>query len=48
MNMNGMMYAGAASRTASQPVLQMFAFARLAAANTASATGGVIADRIAK
>src|SRR4029453_18775315 len=48
MNMNGMMYAGAARRTASQPVLQRFDLANAAAANTASATGGVIADRIAK
>ncbi len=48
MNMKGMMYAGAARRTASQPVLQMLVRASAAAANTASATGGVMAERIAK
>ena len=35
-------------RTASQPVLHRSDLASPAAANTASATGGVIADRIAK
>src|SRR5688572_12872151 len=47
-NMKGTMYAGAAARMAAKPDCHMFAFARLAAANTARATGGVIAERIAK
>lgn len=46
--MNGTMNPAAPTRTAAQPAAQRSAFARLAAAKTASATGGVIADRIAK
>jgi hypothetical protein len=48
MNMKGMMYPAAAIRIAAQPASHMSALARTAAANTASATGGVIADSIAK
>ncbi len=46
--MNGTMKPVAPILTEAQPVAQRSALAIPAAANTASATGGVIADRMAK